>query len=354
MATVFATLTPANTLTKLAFDDFVEANIAGLQQDQVDGALASLRVAVEPQRKYDRDAFLLRAHLAQRDAFESDSNAGDTSETVPDPDSEVEAEFREKGLVWHGHFLLGFDPGPFDPAFGWTVGKRQVDNASHNADLLLCTRSFAKQHGIDLRHFHARFTFAADTRGLVTALCSRRPDARLAVDGVQVRGRSHLLNKYKMSISFGKLEYELAYTSFAQGRGFEKLRDAMMETAGAPPHVDVIIPTPSPVTRIIGPWTMGRPLGKGGYGRVFLGTNTNNEMAALKIMALTDRNKSAMKREVEVNRKLTSLAEREDDRGRILRQLEVIHGSDEIVSVHKPVVPMTLADLVRSGSWTQG
>lgn len=182
--TIFAILTPANTLTKLAFDDFVEVNIAGLHKGEAKGALASLRITVEPQRKYDREAFLLRAQLTQRDAFDGESNAGDSSETLPEPETEIEDEYREYGMIWEGCFVLAFKPQPSKLRFGWTVGKRVLgNNGPANADLLLCTRSFEKKHGIHLRNFHARLNFNPHTRGFSVALASRRPNTHLTVDG---------------------------------------------------------------------------------------------------------------------------------------------------------------------------
>lgn len=138
------------------------------------------------------------------------------------------------------------------------------------------------------------------------------------------------------------------YTSFDSSREFETLRDRMMNSAGALEHVDVVIPTPSPVTRTIGSWTVGKPLGRGVHGRVFLGTSTKNEVVTFKIMGLTARNKPLIENEVQVNQVLTDLAKKKDDGSRILREMEVIRGADDDVTIHQPVVPMVLADLVGS------
>ncbi|KAK3903423.1 kinase-like domain-containing protein [Staphylotrichum tortipilum] len=116
-------------------------------------------------------------------------------------------------------------------------------------------------------------------------------------------------------------------------------------------HVDVVIPTPLAVTRTIGPWTVGNVLGRGGHGKVFMGTSTKNEVVALKVMDVAAGD-AAFVSEVQVNAVLTQLADKEDDGGRILRQKEVICCEDELVSVHVPVVPWTLADLV--GGWSSG
>lgn len=140
--TVFATLTPANALTKLAFDDFVEANVAGLQDAQRESALGLLRLWVGPKHDFDKEGFILRAHQAQLDAFEGDSGASDASESLPEPESEVEREHKEHGLAWQGNFLLAFDPQPSELFLGWTVGEHPVGDAPKHAFLLLCMRAF--------------------------------------------------------------------------------------------------------------------------------------------------------------------------------------------------------------------
>ena len=153
-----------------------------------------------------------------------------------------------------------------------------------------------------------------------------------------------------MTISFGKLEYEFKYTPFASTREFEALRDEAMKDMGTRDHVDVVIPTPLAVNAMtIGSWTVGNSLGRGGHGRVFMGTNAKNDVVALKIMDSTDKNRIVAS-EVEINTVLTDLAEKEDTDGRILRQREVIHGDYDVVSVHWPVVPMTLGNLVGNRS----
>lgn len=94
-----------------------------------------------------------------------------------------------------------------------------------------------------------------------------------------------------------------------------------MAKIGVSVYVDIVVPTPGPVMRTISAWTVGNPLGRGGHGRVFLGTRTNHEAAALKIMGFDEeKDKLPLECEIMVNRLLTDMAEKEDDGGRILRQ----------------------------------
>lgn len=90
---------------------------------------------------------------------------------------------------------------------------------------------------------------------------------------------------------------------------------------------------------------MGRPLGKGGEGRVFEGTNTKDEVAALQIVRISNsRERADVNQQISTNRALTCLANTRGDGGRILRLVEVIGspGDDEIVLVHRPVAKLTL------------
>jgi len=159
----------------------------------------------------------------------------------------------------------------------------------------------------------------------------------------------YVLNEDELPISFGTLEYTLKFTRFASTKQFPRLRDDLLRSSGGHSRVDVEIPTPLPVTRKFGQWVVGPPLGRGGHGRVFQGTNTKDDVVALKIMAISNsRDRTSVNQEVHTNEILTDIANKEDDGGRILRQIGVIGGpdDDEIVSVHEPVAFDTLGSLV--------
>ncbi|KAK3365203.1 kinase-like domain-containing protein [Lasiosphaeria ovina] len=353
--TTFVTLTPVSALAKLALSDIVETHINGRQNKyQADDAPLLKNMAVELAMKYDSEVFRLRREITRRGSLEGDSNTGYASESFPESESEAEGASSEDGMVWAGHFFLDFNTSIIDPQLGWTVGRRSPDSDAPSPDLSLCRTSFAKQHHIGMRIFNARFNFAPDTRGLCISLVRGRASARLTVDGTPVKGKLHSLNKHKSVISFGgQLDYELEYTPFASGKDntFYQLRNKRLEEAGAPEHVDVDMRTPLQVTRTIGPWTVGKPLGRGGQGRVFFGSNSDNEAVALKIVQpTTDDEEGLVLREVSINEMLTNLAQEKDTAGRILRQVEVIYSNSEVVSVHKPVVGSTFCSLIPQSS----
>ncbi len=348
----FATFTPTNLLARMAFSDLYERHIAGRQH--VDDREKAFRIGIGVERVFDPDVEAFKRHLRRRADGKSDANPDQVSDTLPDTQSESEAGAQlnslEQGMIWRGHFLLNFDPEPLDKNVGWSVGRRRPfagDSAPKYADMLVCTPAFDEEHKLSIRHFQARFTFSWNTGQLGIARCTSNRAWPVTAGGVQVEKRLHILNTYAVPISVGPLQYELRYTDFAQTPEYFRLRNRFLKRlAGGDGPVDLPeIPTPRPGQRQFGTWVMGRALTKGGDGRVFEGTNTKDEVAALKLMRVANsRERARVDQEVSTNRTLTCLASTTDDGGRIVRQIEVIGGpdDDEIVSVLKPVTKTTL------------
>lgn len=300
----FATLTPANDLAKLAFSDLYETLIAGRQNGQ-ENAILSLRcMVVEPKQVYKNEMLRLRLETDRRATKEYNGD-GDTTDSLPELDSDTEGHYKELGMIWVGHYSLNLQSPPHKPERGWTVGKGPREDVFD--DLLLCTRSFAKWQNVHLRNPNARFNFFLDHKGFYVAGCSR--SARVTVNGESAAGRRYHLNQHRMKIWMDVLEYGLQYTSFARTEDFQEERRAYVgnhlesSALGASLDVSFDMPTPLPDKRTIGQWTLAYPLGKGGQGRVFLGSNRAGERAAVKLVEQTSTNVSSVDLKFECTRK---------------------------------------------------
>lgn len=165
-----------------------------------------------------------------------------------------------------------------------------------------------------------------------------------------------------MKIEFDKLKYVFQYTDWAMTPAFRRERDGYMTNArNGPQAINFEMPTPSPSVRTIGEWTLSKPLGRGGMGRVFLASNSKNQVAAVKVVEWNSGTKHSIDREIQTFRKLTALANERDAGDRIVRLLEVIgHPGDshlssstpfqEVAMVMDPMTPLTLSNLVITGS----
>ena len=351
----FASLAPAGVLARLAFSDLFESLSAGRQNSVADGSPALDRMAVEPQQIFDSDVLRLRLEAERRvssqNAYLSD---GETSESLTEPDSDIESQHHELGMIWTGQYLLALESPPSVPERGYTAGKGPLENTP--VDLLLCTRSFAKWHNINLRNPHARFNFTV-SRSFYVAGCSSSQSAQLTVNGEVATRRPYHLNQHNMKIRLDKLEYDFQWTEYAVTDDYKRERTRYVtRILGGPQFVDIDIPTPLPNTRTMGVWTLGDPLGAGGHGRVFFASTTSGDVAAIKMMERTSRNYRNVDAEVEVCKEVTAFAERSDDGERILRATEVIYSNDEkfspkrafdnVAVVLKPMTRETLADWV--------
>ena len=310
-------------------------------------------MTIEPEQRFYKDVLQFRRELDKH-------SEGDFSESPTEPETDVEKELRHKGMVWTGQYVLGFQLPPSKPDIGWTAGKGPGERRPY-ADIFFCTSSFAKYHNLNLRSFHARFNF--DLHNRVFFICSMTSSslAELAVNGAGVGRQMHALNQHSMKIRLGSLEYNFQYTAFASSPNFiDKRQDYMITELGAPSSIVFDMPTPRRNTRTVGQWTLGNPLGKGSAGRVFLGSNSKSELVAVKLMVLDSGSQSAVDKEITACRALTSLAEKQDVSGLIVRLKETIDprkeaslsstAFDEVGLILEPMTPKTLGDLVGNRS----
>lgn len=349
----FATLTPTSALAKMAFSDLYDTILRGRQGTAIRSIATNNRMNVQSEQTYHADVLQFRREIERK-------LDGDISESITELDTDTEIENRNLGMIWTGRYIFQLHPPPSKPDMGWVVGKAPVEKWSY-ADISLCTRAFAKRHNLDVRSSHARLNFDLQNRALFIASITSSALARLAVNGETVGREKRALNQHNMKIGVGSLEYDFQYTEFASSKDFmEKRQEYLTMEVGAPSSVVFDMPTPRRSTRTIGQWTLGDPLGKGSAGRVFLGSNSKNELVAAKIMELNSRSNSTVDEEIAACRALTALAEKYDDGGRIVRLKETIDPReessssipvfDEIGLILEPMTPKTLGDLVGNRS----
>lgn len=328
-ADAFATLRPSNALATLAFSDLFETFTAKGQNAKDDPSPAFRRMVVEALQTFDSEVLQLRLEDERRRSQKADASDAETIESMPD--SETEDQRQELGNVWAGHYELRLKLTPATSERGYTVGKGPLENVP--LDLLLCTKSFAKSHGINLRNPHARFSFFRENRGFYIANSSRSHSAQLTVNGETVQRRPYALNQHSMIIRFDKLEYTFQWTEFAATKTFMQDRsDHVIKGLDGPEQVDIDMPTPLPNRRTIGSWTLGDALGRGGFGKVFFGSNSLGEVAAVKMMDRTGQNHRIIDAEVQTCQDITTFAEKSDKERRILRVVEVLYTKDKIFS----------------------
>lgn len=157
-----------------------------------------------------------------------------------------------------------------------------MENVSN--DLLLCTKIFARRHGVNLRNAHARFNFFPNNRGLYIAGCSSSQSGDSTVGGAAV---SQTLNQHSIDIWFDKLQYVFQWTGFAATKEFRDIRINYVASAiGASLDVNIDMPTPLINCKTIR-WEI--PLAKAGQLRVFFASNPPGQTAAIKLMERTSK-----------------------------------------------------------------
>ncbi|CZT06995.1 uncharacterized protein RAG0_12573 [Rhynchosporium agropyri] len=255
---VFATLIPANPLAKHTFSEVYESLISRCQNDHQD---ALQHMHVEPEKIYDDEIIRLRRDM-ERSQYDTGREA---SESLTEPDTDTEKELRQLGYAWTGRYVLGFRSPPVSPDTGWVAGKGPI---------------------------------------------SRSSMAQLSVDGVAVTREPHHLNQHGCKIQASKLEYIFEWTDFANGNEFKASRRRYLKEVSGQSHanVNVEMPTPLLVKRTMGDWTLAQALGRGVNGRVFFGSKTSGEIAAIKLLERTSRNQRLISQELQTLEKLTCLA----------------------------------------------
>ncbi|KAL8407616.1 hypothetical protein RB594_006442 [Gaeumannomyces avenae] len=223
----------------------------------------------------------------QREVERRRNEGGYTSDSLTEPPSgsDEHAELRRLGMIWTGCYTFSCQLLPSNPGPG----------------------------------LHACFNFDPENRAFYVAGTSNSQHAVLTVNGTAVARRLHALNQHNTNIRFDKLEYVFRYTSYAATDGFTAERaDYQTRTMNCLQLIDFEMPTPQVSTRIIGPWTLANPLGRGGMGRMCLASNTNNDMVAVKTMERNPRNAGSVDRELQAFAAVTALAKEHDEEGRIV------------------------------------
>jgi hypothetical protein len=352
----FASLTPANALARLAFNNIYEYLTARRQDDTTGSAQAALRrMHVEPRQIFDDEIVRLRREIA-RTKYDTD---GEASESLTEADTDTEEQLQELGKVWTGSYLLDFPP--IVPERGWSAGKGPLENVP--IDLLLCTRAFAKEYDIDIRNPHARFNFFLESAGFYIIGCSRSSLAQLTVNGDTAARQRYHLNQQNMKIQLSKLEYCFRWTEIAANERFKVARRKYVATylgGLQAANVDFEMPTPLTARRTMGRWTLGEALGAGGQGRVFFASDPSGKIAAIKVVERTCRNRDSVDKEIQTLQEVTALAQNSDDGERVVRMVEVIYSSsqtfssttafDHVAIVLQPMTPKTFVDLMTSRS----
>jgi hypothetical protein len=352
----FASLTPADALTKLAFSDAYDALRSRRQNTQTsDNQAAINRMRVEPEQQCDGDIVLLRrARQRSRD------NDRAVSESLTEPDTDTEVQLQELGKVWVGsyQFQMGFLPAV--PIRGWRVGKQPPGNAE--TDLVLCTRQFAQEHNIDIGSGHAHFNFLQTNKSFYIAGRSKFPSAQLTVNGDGIARQPYHLNQHQMKIQFDKLQYYFKWTDYASTDGFTYNRKNYVNqhlNGASVADGNIEMPTPLPNMRTIGKWTLGRALGAGAYGKVSFATDQRGDMVAIKMVERTVRNQYNLAQEIQISKQVTELAKESENGDKILQMIDVLYPNteqlsseafDNVAMVLTPVTPMTFKDLIGTRS----
>ena len=355
----FVNLMPKNILAKIAFSEVFEAATRDYQNTEAGlNARVLSRMRAGEKQEYDRDVLLFRHEIQrQRDRQRTGHIDANYSDSPTELDTDTEAQSKNLGMIWTGSYVFGFKPVPFLPDVGWTAGK------GPDVDIILSTREFAKQHDPHLRSRHARFNFDRDTGAFFVTKFHRAMSAELAVNGLPVDRRIHSLNQHRMSIRISSFEYVLEYSGYAASDDFKTDRRVYMTASLQVSELSTFeMPTPLSQTRTIGPWTLGEALGKGAVGRVYFASNTQNEIVAIKVVERNKKTVRSVDREIDVLRRLTSLAQEHGEEGRIVRLKETLYpkgvaefdsGStifEEVALVLEPMTPGTFDHLIANDS----
>ncbi|KAJ6257996.1 kinase-like protein [Drechslerella dactyloides] len=364
----FVKFIPKNALARLAFSDTYEKLNANHQSnDARDNRLMRMSLT-NSEQEYDASVFRLKYEI------DHSTNESDESETEPPtPRTPSDEDGRAGGMIWVGCYEVGFDPRPLELEMGWTIGKglrresaplsslpssmgESLSDCGSDVDILLCTRSFLKKYNVQIRGVGARLQFAQTNLALTLIIEKYRSQvSQVTVNDTLAEQRVFALNQHQMKIRFDKLEYQLEYTDYAQTKLYNRARIRYVKNIGNP-MVPLELPSPPRETRTIGQWTLLRAIGRaGGTGKVFVASNTKNEMAAIKMSTVTDGLKTILDDEIATSKAITKLAEKWDEGVRIVRQIEVIripsdfsyrNHPDEIAGVLQPLTPQTFYNLI--------
>ena len=352
MSYSFATLTPTNVLAMMAFSDVFDTEIKGRQKGSTEAMSPCMKV--QSSQEYHSDVLHYRLEMERK------LTEGDISESLTELDTDTEIEARPLGMIWKGFYRLELQHPPTAPDLGWILGKKPIGRKSV-ADIILCNSVFARNHSLNIRSSHARLNFNKENGAIFIASISSSSSTRVTVNGEVVRRELHVLNQHQMKIWINSLEYDFKYTNFASSRDYLKERKEYLSSIlKAPLTASFDMPTPQRSTRTFGQWTLSDALGKGTAGRVFLASNSKNEVVAVKIMERNSKSATKINNEITRYHQLTDLAEMHNDGGRVVRLKQVIdprEGSsspsnsfEDVALVLEPMTPQILEDLIRTGN----
>ena len=267
-----------------------------------------------------------------------------------------------KNVIYPAHYIFSLDKPPTNSRDGWTA-----DTSSESDLVLVYAPSLKKMSFGGIWENHIAFNFHRETGAFcVVRKSSSIKDinlAELTVNGKPVVSGSHELNQHSMNIRIGSFEYLFEYTPFACSERFEQGRRKYISDAW-PRKIDkqFHMPAPMPQTRTIGPWTLNRPMGCGVFGRVYLASNSDSEVVAIKIVLRRNEPNSELESELRSElgnlRKLTQLVKDNGEEGRIVRLREMLRSTgindinsefgpfEEVGFVLEPMTPHTFEDLI--------
>lgn len=331
---LFATLKPSNARAKLAFHSVFES-------------LPNVKhVFTEPELVFDENVCRLRLRETQNEL------EGEASDTGSETDAEVTKAPEAMGRVTNGYYAFDLKRHPEEPEIGWTAGKGRDTS---NVDLIITT----KQRRDAIRGIHVIFNFSPKTGFLtISSKVGSHSDGLVTVDGQSLqRGETSALNNHHMKIRLGLLEYDFQYEDLRSNEAFKREHaDYVRKYIASDKNAAVnfgLTPTPSGQRRIIGQWTLGKALGKGGFGKVSCATNSSSRIVAIKRVERNPMNRASVDRELQTLRDITQLALDQKEQ-RIVRLLQIIReptnassAFEEIALVMEPVAHGTFKNLVQ-------
>jgi hypothetical protein len=339
-STVFVTLTPSNISAKRAFHDLADLSLK--QTEEKAYHLRFMHIRVE--KSFDKEV------AAAWNKTDVEPNSDESTE----PDTDTEPRWKEDRSIWTGYYFFDFEPRPKGTST-WTVGKGRDDPTG--VELKLSTTHSARDRQNGVHGKHAQFYFSPTT-GFLCIAKRAGLRAELSRNGKSLSGVS-ALNQDSIQLRIGNLEYNFQYTDYARTSKYENRRAEFVTaiTTKADTQMRLLTPTPLPNARQVDRWTLGKPLGRGAAGKVYVATTSRNDIAAVKIMDRRDK-RSAQQVEAEVStlQALTKLAKGEDFKN-ILQLKDVIYESGsaqfdpkrfgDVFFVLEPCASFTFYDLIQ-------
>ncbi|KAI1272140.1 kinase-like domain-containing protein [Xylaria sp. FL0933] len=330
----FATLAPKNALAKLAFSDLCGYFTHRRRNAPGNGTTPFDRMVIDEAQKLDeqvRQIQIQKLRGGPRDLYASSTESSEDPEEI---DSDMELERENCGMIWTGHYILSFDLKPSNPQRGYTLGKGPQGVSTF--DILICTPSFAKTYGINLRNPHAKFNFFSET-GILNISGGSNSQSRLIVGGKAIGRQPHALNQHSITMFFDGLEYEFRWTDYAKMENFlNERKQYMSEHLGTPRDVDYETPTPRPNSLSLGKWTLGDSIDIEddieNQSKICYATSTFGEVAAIKLVRRTVFNYRRVNADIEKLNVMKDFANTNDYDCKLERVSDVVYLRDESFS----------------------